>query len=385
MNNINLIFKGVRETTKPPKLSKERRMVFCERSGEFSGETIRRIIMFVNGIHKKFQNQKMPIEFDFGEVKLVDKLSYVLFECICFSLIEEYKHRVYLFWRPQNEIVTEGILSSPLLLLNSEKVKHKKKYLERFRFDIYGRHFRRVVDVQYKERKNYLGNLWHELKSFFTPFEMDNDYIKQVNDTVVELVGNACEHCGTDCLLDIDISTDYIKEKNRIKESGDYYGINIAIVNFSETLFGDSLKAKIKAGNSLDIERYQKLKGAFEFHSNHTSESYDEDDFFNIAALQFKISGRMDIGSSGGRGLTKLIKSLQEKSDNDNCYMVSGNRCIFFERDLINKDEKNWIGFNKNNNFFEELPDKAAIDRCPILLSGTAYNLTFVVKRREYE
>lgn len=73
-----------------------------------------------------------------------------------------------------------------------------------------------------------------------------------------ELVGNANEHTNTDCILDIDVT-----EPKYVKKNDDpnklFYGLNVAVVNFSNILLGDGIK-KLLANNNILEGRYGIVK-----------------------------------------------------------------------------------------------------------------------------
>ena len=85
----------------------------------------------------------------------------------------------------------------------------------------------------------------------------------------------------------------------------------------------------------------------------------------------------------GASGLTKLVHSLQDKSEVDSCYVISGRRCVRFIKNLLNYDDKYWLGFNEERDFFHNLPRKDVTVDCYIFFPGTAYNLNFVMKRED--
>ena len=381
MKNIKKIFEKNPQSSYKLKLKKGK-IVFNNYDEVFSGLTISKIINFINTVHKKYKGVNVPLVFSFGDVTLADKLSYIIFECICYSLMKDYHHRVYLYWNPKSDILTDGVFSCPLKLLNDEAEKNQTKFLKSFKMEIYQHHFRRVISGEEKGDTNYLGNLLQELDTFLKFFSITEEYRDQISEVIAELVGNACEHGDTDCLLDIDITSDHLKSIKKIPQKGSFYGINIAIVNFSNILLGDGIRDKID-GNKLVTDRYIELGNAYNYHKQQFTENYSYTDFCNIAALQDKISGRPQHSLAGGTGLTKLIHSLQEKSDMNECYVLSGNRCVVFFKDLLNYDEKDWLGFNRQQDFFKAIPDEDAITDCRVFLPGTAYNLNFVMKRED--
>lgn len=381
MKNINKLFETNTQCLSKLKIDKDKIIFKCY-DEDFSGNTVFKILGFVNAVHKKYKNLNVPLTFYFRNIRIVDKLSYIIFECICYSLVKDYNHKVVLYWCPQSNILTDGVFCSPLNLLNDKSGKNLTKFEKSFKMDIYQRHFRRLINGNDNKNTNYLGNLLQELDSFLKYFYIAEDYRDQISEVITELVGNACEHGDTDCLLDVDITRDGRITIDDIPQKGIFYGINIAIVNFSDILLGDGIKNKIN-NNILNDNRYIYLKNAYNYHKQFFSEKYSYVDFCNISSLQDKISGRMNYSLSGGTGLTKLIYSLQEKSDADSCYVISGYRCVRFLKQLLNYDENNWLGFNVQKDFFNEIPDEEAIVKCYIYFPGTAYNLNFVMKRED--
>ena len=115
-----------------------------------------------------------------------------------------------------------------------------------------------------------------------------------------------------------------------------YCGVNIVVLNFSDILLGNGVAKKIqytislKQADKVVNQRYLDVLSAREYHSNYWDENYDESDFNVIASFQHKISCRLDRFSTGGTGLTQLIRGLEDESDAYECYMLSGSRKVNF-------------------------------------------------------
>lgn len=355
---------------------------YVTKINEFDGSSIKDIISFVRLVLHKHDSKKVPIFFEFGDVKIKDKLTYIYFESICYSLIENHGFKVYVFWNPSPNIETHGIYSSPLKLLNIMKEKSQKKYSQKFLKDNFSNHYRKVILEN--NQGNYLGVLMSDVRSFLTKYPVSNDSIQQISEVISELVDNGKKHGKSDCLLDIDISTTYSKDDTDKK----FIGVNIVILNYSDRLFHDALKEKMLNSENEKNKRYNTLFTAYKNHkekfvSKSEIVGYTEEDFWNICCLQDKISGREKSLLSHGTGTTVLIKSLQDKADNDHCYMLSGNRSVHFQKHLLSFNKEQWIGFNKENNFIESIPDYSIIGVCPVFIPGTSYNLNFVLEVEE--
>lgn len=350
------------------------KLVFRSAKSKFDAILIREILQFVNTVVTNRYPKGMPILFHFvNKITFSDKIIYILLECICYYLIE-YGHPVYIKIAPRFHITTYGFQSSPLLLLTTGKARHVEKYKKRFHQDYYGRHFRKVLAKTSKNEE--LSILLDEIATFQKPFDIEEKEREKISEVLIELVGNAMEHSNEDCLIDLDITARHLK---RGEDKKNYLGINIVILNFSESLLGTSLQKKLAAPKNLS-GRYQQVEQAFQAHKPFFGEDYHPDDFFNIAAFQHKISGRMDGGATGGTGLTLLIHSLEEDSDAYNCYVISGNRRLDFTKDYMLFNNEGWIGFNVANDFLSLPPDPSLLKKNPFSLPGTAYNLTFVME-----
>lgn len=386
LKNLNLLFTENNKNINKIKL--EKFVVKCRITSDnmfFSGKEIGRILSFINDVHKQFGSQKVPIEFYFGKIIFIDKLTYIFLECICYYLIEVYGHRIQIFLEVEHEIGTEGIDSSPLLLLNGTQCKSIKKYPRAFERDLYGHHLRRLVKFTDSiEESNYLGRLYQEIDTFLKPFGIDDYCRDKVALVITELIGNATEHAESDCLMDVDVTNSYHMKKSETNKDDDtmYYGINIAVVNFSDKLLGDNIRKNILNKEESQLTgRYRQVFNAHNMHKMLYNEEYGEDDFCNVTSFQHKISGRPEIiDDIGGTGLTKLIKSLQELSEAYRCYVISGNRCLNFVHDKLEYDKNGWIGFNEANDYINKIPDDDIATSCLIYMPGTAYNLNFIMK-----
>ena len=156
------------------------------------------------------------------------------------------------------------------------------------------------------------------------------------------------------------------------------------VVSFSKYLLNSKLKRKMESMEEL-TERYREIVKARETHSSKWNDDYGEEDFYNITAFQHKITGRPQEQKTGGTGLTKLLRTLELRSDAYNCYMITGEKAVIFLHDCIKYNEKDWVGFNTENNYFEHIPSKDSIMKNVFFLPGTGYNLNFVLRRENDE
>ena len=346
---------------------------------DFNGGVIRDILAFINAIHEKYKNVGIPILFEFGNIRFEDKLTYIFLEAICYILIKKYKHSVWINFGTTPQIFTEGIASSPLLLLKTKEKKPLKKNLQKFiskyKFDIYGKHYRRVLGYEEMQDEK-LCRIMDEVRSFLKFSSVSEQCLDEITEVIIELIGNVSEHTVSECLIDIDVTSEYEKKE----DVGLFRGINLSVLNFSDQLLSEQIKHRILSSDNL-IGRYGQVKSAYQFHSQYFNDDYYEEDFYNIAAFQHKISGNIKKQITGGTGLTKLICSLEKRSDTHNCYVITGNRALFFRHELLEYNDDNWLGFNKEKDFLNHLPDQGVVGIDHIYMPGVAYNLNFAMKR----
>lgn len=372
MKNTQLLFDNTLAYTKGYKICDGRVIIECK-FDTFNGASIKKVISIINGLNRLYPAINIPIDVNLGTVRFQDKLTYVILECIFYHLIRNRNQDIRVYMDPVPGIDVEGIMSSPLMLLSSSKVEKRAIFAEKFEFEIYQRHFRRIVhsgDIDILDELNY----------FLKVFDIDEDNREDICEVISELISNGTEHAEGECLIDIDVTDLYGKIQKNKEVNGSYYGINIVVLNLSEKLLGTQIKNKILS-EKLDTERYKSVYAAYVYHSQYFNDNYTEEDFFNMAVFQHRISGRQNEEMTGGTGLTLLIKSLESKSDSNFCYVLSGKRVLGFKQKYL-EYKNDWIGFNESNDFLNDIPDLKNITDCDIKFPGTAYNLHFIMEKK---
>ena len=180
----------------------------------FSGTTIGDIIFHMNYLREKYPKINIPVWFEIvdNDLKLADKLTYILMECLCYYYLSVENRNVRLFWEPeQSNILTEGISKSPLVYLN--KNFSKKKFREKFLSDESNTHYRKVYRLSDKEGDPYYqSKIQTELDLFLTKMDINQESSEKISEICAELIGNTFEHAKSDCLIDIDLTDSYSKE-----------------------------------------------------------------------------------------------------------------------------------------------------------------------------
>ncbi|MFR4986812.1 MAG: hypothetical protein ACLUCH_05405 [Lachnospirales bacterium] len=330
---------------------------------------INKLIKFVNDVYIFVKNNPINIRLNIKPVNFKDRLVSVFFECICYYIISTTKCKI------SHNLRFDNTHLSNLNYLNS-KGFNKDIFIRNFYEKIYEGFYRKIIRLS-DCNSNYLSVLMTNIDSFLKYLlneKQDSNYRNDISMVVAELVGNALEHTKSDCLINIDLVQE---DKKRI--------INIAIINFSDIIMGEFVKEKMYKDEQMLDDRFLQLKQAFDTHNKicKERESYDYniEDFYMLACFQKKISGRMyRIGS--GTGLTELVKTLnkiQSNSENDACYMMSGNKGLFFNKHLTKINKDGWIGFNEAGDFLNDIPQKGIVLKSRTFLKGVAYNLIFSV------
>ncbi len=343
-----------------------------------NGITIRNLLNEISDSLLIYKKAFKKLTIYYNQLKFIDKLTYIFLECIIYTLLVDYNITTEIYFRDTNSgIHTNGINHSLLLNYLLNKIDGNE-FISKFNKIYRNSHFRRVIDGNAPDDSLDICNLMSEIKTFLKFFNINENYRNQISEMLSELADNAREHTKTDCLIDIDVASDYGKYGEA--EDKNYCALNIAVINFSTKCIGDILKEKIINKKYCNAERYEKVNLAYNNHKDYFDKDYNETDFFNIASFQDRITGRFYDTGTGGTGLTSLIKSLEENSDTHYGYVLSGNQGIIFMLDFLKYNEDDWIGFNKENDFINKIPSKNIMLISPTYIPGTAYNFSLIVE-----
>lgn len=378
MRNFGLMFEK-NDTIEYDKLIEKklrlvnRRLIYKISTDVFGGDHLYEMIVVINYVRRKYK-QRVPITFDIGTFEFYDKLVYVFLECFCYYLTNVMKHDVFVLFRANHTIWSEGIIYSPLV-----NIGNPQKFLKKFQGDLQMYHFRRIIPRQEERAETYLSNLMQEINCFLRNNAIEEEISVQLAETLVELVGNASEHGNAECLLDIDITrSEYIKEETQ--GGSKYHGMNAVVLNFSPRLFFEPLKNKFNKQQEFS-DRYEYVFKARNYHKDMFNNNYGEDDFYTISSFQHRISGNVEKNKIGGTGLTSLLRSLEEKADSHLCYLLSGNRILFFEKEYMQYDSNKLVGFNRTNNYLTDIPSGHLFNTISTFVPGVAYNLNYAIKK----
>lgn len=360
-----------------PKLEK-RGIVKIEFNGKFDSIQINKIISDIQFIIKVYKRGCKKIVFICnGIFEPKDMFAYVLFEIFIYTLRCKYDYEIAIsIEQAKSNIRAPGLKDSLLIYFNNDKFD--KALMEKnYKMIHNSNHFRRIIS---KEDIKGASILLGDLKLFLSLFDIDKEYSLCLAKVGAELVDNANEHAEADCLIDIYVS-DPIKNK---KCNEMFYSINMVVINFLNKHLGYDIQKKIEEKNYNESQRYDLVSRAYKHHKKYFDKnSYEVDDFYNLASFQDRISGREKETKTGGTGLTDLIKSLEDRAEAHSCYVLSGNKGLWFEPQYLKYNDDDWIGFNEENDFITNIPNKDIIVRSSVDFLGTGYNFTLIVKKEE--
>lgn len=345
---------------------------------EFGGQHVKRLLESVGYVLKMYGKRCQYIELYAERIKPKDKLSYVLLEVIIYKLIHDYKKKVFIAAKEiEPHINTYGILESIFFKEREEDGSYGEKFCNEFtrKSRITRNSFRRVVKA---ERESGISELMTDSKSFLKGFSLDKHDINGIARIVTELADNACEHAQSDCFVDIDVS----EEHHKVGEMDQsYYAVNICVLNFSDILLGDQLKEKMQNANIVVNNRYSDIVTAYNNHKKQFDKDYTDEHFFALSSFQDRISGRADQINTGGRGLAEIVGELEKRVSDYECYVMFGNKIIFFHSDCLDVDSNGYIAFNTQHDFVEKRPEKKVVSYSSTNLCGTGYNLSLIYKK----
>lgn len=355
-----------------------------------SGSVLKKLIDDINSVKNSKHLSSFPLLIELECKSVIDKLTYIVFECICYNLIKQ-GHSLRVKWYPNiDEIYVQGLRYSPLRFISNfdNKIKRRKaaniQFLSEFeKKKTEFRHFRKLLKYDENTKADLgLSKVYEDISYIFKHDNVSEEISETIAEVVIELLANSDEHAHTDCLLDIDISDCSYRKKTgeHIDNEHEYFSINIAMINFSENLLGSGLKTRL-TGKDSHAFRYQKVLQTHGVHRALFNDKYTENHFWILASMQDKISGEESKGISGGTGLAVLVRSLQQQSEDNSCYVITGNVGLRFIKEYLAKGENEWWGFNKTNDFLNSPPAPDVPFDCPIIICGTAYNLAFIAEK----
>lgn len=175
----------------------------------FDGYTFLAIIKKMKkiiSIEKTPEEQKEKvIVFKLDNTIFKDKAAYILLESLVYLMCRDYNFNIKMSFE---KLEVQNIYQSEMkniFEIYKNKYIDKKRYLEEFeKFFISAKRFRKIIKYEeFIENKEYLSIIATELNVFFKIYFLEDTQNDLFVETLSELIGNACEHGKSDCLIDI--------------------------------------------------------------------------------------------------------------------------------------------------------------------------------------
>lgn len=334
----------------------------------------------------KLPNIKIKVILNFGKIRFADKITYLMLETIMYYMLThtEYKFELH-FEVDKRNINNIGFIESAIVKsLNNDSIINKDIFLHNYEKTFYSNNIvyrRYLTENMLTEKKEWPSIVGSEISYILGEICKDEDFIDSICEITTELLCNIMCHTDGDCLIHIDHSNTIIKKDSKGKS---YLLVNIAIMNFSNKRIYDLIKAYIKENKyECNDPLYKKIYKAYENHKAFFDNNYNENDFFLITAFQNHVTSRNTKSGNGGTGLTKLIEEIINKTDDDYSYVLSGDNILFFKNEYLKLSDGKFIGFNKENDYFNYRPSEKVINKSQLYIPGSIYNLLLIKENEQ--
>lgn len=339
----------------------------------FSIKSIYRIVQHFKWMKEEIGISDTKVLID--SYYIADQAILTLMESIIYFVINEWNFKVtYRFSIKENVLGYQIFKKSLLFKYNNRKIVTKDYNLEYNKMIVIeGDHFRKVCkNIEQNRKGKFISITMDEIDTFLKFFEFDNEDRSKLAEVIVEILDNALNHSKGDCILNLNVL------KNDLHK---YKYVDVALVAIDEIFIGKEIIEYInKEDKSEYSNKNEIVLKAFENHKKFFNEKYNINSFAMISAFQKYVTTRKKSGNSGGTGLTTLINALIEKSTLNFCYAISGNTNLLFKKDFLKINEEGLIGFNKENNYIEMIPDEKVVSINNYDMNVNIYNLQFILK-----
>lgn len=324
----------------------------------------------------------MKIIIDLGNVIFADKITYLIFDALIYDLLKRTNFEIVVLMSINKQSVQHIGFGGTALYRSRYKdgLINKKIFIMAYEKPFYqdSTVYRRLITHEDLQNSNeWPSQICTEVAAILKIYSAEEEWTDGISEVVSELVCNVSSHTDGDCLIDIDISNEVESKKC----FGDklYLSINIAVINFSENKLFDRIKNNLKE-NKYEGEDslYNRIYKAYENHKKFFDDKYNEDEFFLVTAFQNHVSSRAYKSGMGGTGLTTLIEKIIDKTDDAYSYVLSGNNIIIFKPEFLKLSEGKFIGFNKENDYFNYKPSNEVINNSSLYIPGSVYHLLLI-------
>lgn len=381
-NEMDLFFKNINET--PIEIKKGSCKIIIKNISFGS--------VAVNALAEKikyiiYNNIKAEVKINIKSRTIADLATIVVFEYIIYYLLKFTECKVCIKLMPDNIAYTKNFLTNSItynFIRDNRNFKFKReKFIEDFESEVpmINSHRYRKLLKNNNTKNETINKTSSDVYSFLKSIILDEEYIEDCVEAIGELCSNALEHTKYDCILTIEcgIGLNKKKEERNI--------LSIVVSNVSENLFFSKLREFHKEGykkfnviNQALVNHRIFFGKTFVIAQNIGKIMYDEEYFYIVSAFQKGVSTRINQEGTGGTGLLKLIYNILGKTEDSFCYILTGNKVLFFIENLMNPVEDKFVGFNKNNDYLNSIPDAESLGTSAMAFGGTIFSLNLITE-----
>lgn len=219
------------------------------------------------------------------------------------------------------------------------------------------------------KNKNLQSIVVQDVYYFLKNLDFTVEYSKNISIALSEIIDNVFSHAKSDAILSIKVTNVVNREKVEKK------AVFVCILNISDILLHTTLKEKYY-NKTLEEKSHMIVSTAYNNNVSKFNKTFDENSFWFTSVFQKYVTTRTN--TSGGTGLTNLIKNLIDRSYEDFCYVISGDNCLYFRKELLKLNNDGTIGFNDTNDYFNHIPNPNALFKLRYHLNGTLFSLIFI-------
>lgn len=349
------------------------------KDNRFSIKSIYKIVEHLNWMKNNMSLCKTKIIIDSDY--LADQSILTLFESIIYFVIDEWKFIVSYRFEIKEHVLGYEIFKNSILYKYNNRDINIENYISEYKKEIciQKSHFRKLCENIEKNRKSeFLSITMHEIDIFFKCFGINTEYRDELTEVIVEIIDNGLNHSTGDCILNINVVKDLVKNDNQ-----KYKYIDVSVIVIDDISFGSEIKRYIREIDKSEYSEKNKIiLEAYKKHEKHFDSEYNIDAFSMISAYQKYVTTRKN-NATGGTGLTTLIRALIDKASENFCYAISGSTNLIFKKEFLNLTEDELIGFNETNNYIEDIPNKNVVNVNNYDMNVNIYNLQFILKEIE--
>lgn len=363
MKNIELIYKS----NKTERHSQNNSNKIYIKSSYIGSREIYYIIEHINWMRNAHISEELYIKFNssfFKDGAVICVLEAVFYYCVKF-------YKINIKYEFNKSIRKSALYQTSLLNKYHLKTLTNKYCLDFCAFDVSKTYIRFIFENGWSGEKTSIAVT--NINTFLKGLLISEDLRDSIYELSSELLNNCQEHSDADCLVKIvicPIEDRFTKEKNQM--------IYINFISFSKINIETKLLQAINQNDFISYSGGEIVKAAYENHKKLFDDNYDASDFSMISIFQKNVSTRKQVINSGGKGLTTFIKHLHGKTiddDHTQSYVLNGNKSLHFYSQYLNINDDGTIGFNEENNYFEQKPCDKVFFRKNLFFPGIIYNI----------